>query len=97
MHLKDGSPAKIGDIVKHESGSPIGLIIGGNNASARCNLTLLTFAEACNSYSQKDAFAGAITDNEGKIVQRGAAVISQSTCMTASEYERIGSVNLGNS
>ena len=96
MHLKDGSPAKIGDIVKHESLGTIGLIIGGSTASDKCNLTLLNFSDACNSYSLKDAFAGAVTDSDGKIVQRGAVVVCQSTCQTASEYERIGHVNTGN-
>jgi hypothetical protein len=95
MHLNDGTPAKTGDIVKHKTSGLVGLIIGGSEGSNTCNLTLLTFFDACTCYGN-DAIAGSINDASGKPIERCAVGIQKSTCQTASEFERIGHSDVGN-
>lgn len=95
MHLKDGTPARPGDIIKAKSGTT-GLIVGGTAGSTTCNLTILVFQDAAANYGSGTVFAGAIRDAENKVVERVAIGITSQSCITASECERIGHIDVGN-
>lgn len=95
MHLKDGTPARTGDIIKAPSGT-VGLIVGGHAGSSSCNLQLVVFQDAAALYGCGTIFAGAMRNEEGKVTERAAVSVTQQSCFTASECERVAHIDIGN-
>lgn len=95
MHLKDGTPARPGDIIKTDGGL-IGCIIGGNVDSDACNLDVITFSDPSRDWGAVSSFCGAVRNNTGKVLERTAVRVQSVSAIQSKLCERIGHVDIGN-
>ncbi len=93
MHYKDGTPATLGDIIQHDSGS-VGIVIGGQIGNDYCSTQVVTFTPALNQQGCS-AFVGALRDVDNKHVATGAVRVSLEPYMQTRECVKIGHVDIG--
>jgi hypothetical protein len=96
MNLKDGTPARIGDIVQNTAGV-VGTVIGGTTSTdpTAATLSLVTIGSAFDTDGGQ-VFCGAFRDSSGVIIERGVAAFAHSSGILASDCSRIGHVDIGN-
>lgn len=95
MHYKDGTPAKLGDIVKHDSGA-VGIVIGGTIGSDYCSTQVVKFTPAnlpCNNGAP--GFVGALKDSTGKVEAVAGVAVTLDSCMQTRECVKIAHVDIG--
>ncbi len=93
MHYKDGTPAKLGDIIQHDSGS-VGIVIGGQIGNDTCATQVVTFTSAATQ-SGCSAFVGNLRDAEGGLVAQASVRVSLEPYMQTRECLKIGHVDIG--
>lgn len=98
MHYKDGTPAKLGDIVKHDSGA-VGIVIGGTIGSDYCTTSIVVFKPArtpAGQYCEPFAgFIGELRDEKGATVATAGVRVKLEPCMQTRECVRIDHVDIG--
>lgn len=95
MHYKDGTPAKLGDIVKHDSGA-VGIVIGGTIGSDYCSTSVVKFSPVGGQYPQPGpGFVGYLRDAMGKVEAVGAVAVALDSCMQTRECLKIDHVDIG--
>ena len=94
MHYKDGTPVTLGDIIKSPSGL-VGMVIGGTVGSTACNLNAVVFKDIGSLYSSGNGFIAKLVDDKNKLIAVGAVAVEMQSCLTASECEKLGHVDIG--
>jgi len=96
MHYKDGTPAKLGDIFKHDTGH-VGIIIGGQIGSDYCSTHAVTFRDVnAPDWSGPGAgYLGTLRDDAQNVVAHGAVKVVVEQAMQTREMVKIGHVDIG--
>lgn len=95
MHYKDGTPAKLGDIVQHDSGS-VGIVIGGTIGSDYCSTNVVKFQPSTTPYTPAGpGFVGLLREQDGKLVAVSGVVVALDPCMQTRECLKIAHVDIG--
>lgn len=100
MHYKDGTEAKLGDIVQHDSGA-VGIIIGGTIGSDYCTTQAVMFHPEKDSrganygYRYGAGYTGRLDDGAGNTVARSAVHVAHDQSMQTRECLKIGHVDIG--
>lgn len=97
MHYKDGTPALLGDIVKHDSGS-VGIVIGGLIGSDSCSTQVVMFKSPANSNAWDSAgagFVGALKEINNVVKSLGAVRVSFDSSVQTSACLKIGHMDIG--
>lgn len=93
MHYKDGTPAKLGDIVKHDSGN-VGIVIGGQIGNDYCSTQVVTVSSVMGQPGCS-AFVGNLKDAAGQVVAQAAVRVALEPYMQTRECVKIGHVDIG--
>lgn len=98
MHYKDGTPAKLGDIIKHDSGA-VGIVIGGMIGNDFCSTAVVAFKPAATPtghYSQPAAgFIAELKNEAGESIATGAVRTVLEPAWQTREMVKIGHVDIG--
>ena len=94
MHYKDGTPAKLGDIVQHDSGT-VGIVIGGQIGNDYCSTQVVTFKPTLTERGGCSAFVGNLRDTDGKPIAQGSVRVALDSYMQTREMVKIGHVDIG--
>ncbi len=95
MHYKDGTPAKLGDIVQHDTGA-VGIVIGGTIGSDYCSTQVVMFRgkKQLGHWGGGPGFVGLLRDEKQAPVG-GASVVAQlEPAVQTRECLKIGHVDL---
>ena len=100
MHYKDGTPAKLGDIIQRDDGA-VGIIIGGQIGNDYCSTQSVVFKPAKTNgqytgYATGPGYIGALVDEKGALVERAAVAVELAPCTQTRECLKIGHVDIGN-
>lgn len=98
MHYKDGTPATLGDIVKHDSGD-VGIVIGGQIGNDYCSTQVVKFVgvKPAGGYPQPQGagFIGQLRDENQQFVATASVVVQHDLCVQTRECLKIGHVDIG--
>ena len=95
MHYKDGTPAKLGDIVQHDSGH-VGIVIGGTIGSDYCSTHVVRFQSIAAKYPSGGAgFVGTLRESDGKLVAVAGVAVTLDQSTQTRECVKIGHVDIG--
>jgi hypothetical protein len=96
MHYKDGTEAKLGDIIKHDNGS-VGILIGGTVGSDYCSSQVVRFESGGTVYGEPTGpgYIGVLRDDKGKVLARTGVVVSFNSIAQTREHVKIGHVDIG--
>lgn len=95
MHYKDGTPAKLGDIVLNDSGD-VGCVIGGTIGSDTCSTQVVKFESAVKRWGGAGpGFAGVLRNQDGTVAARASVAVTFDSAMQTRECLKIGHVDIG--
>ena len=98
MHYKDGTPATLGDIVQHDSGS-VGIVIGGIIGNDYCSTSVVAFKPARtpdNHFSEPySGFVGELRDEKGVTVSTAGVRVKRESSLCTKDCIKIGHVDIG--
>jgi hypothetical protein len=96
MHYKDGTPAKLGDIVQRDDGA-VGILIGGQIGQEYCSSSIIAFkpAKSAFGFATGPGYLGVLLDERGAVLERSGVVVEHSTCTQTRECLKIGHVDIG--
>lgn len=100
MHYKDGTPAKLGDIIQRDDGA-VGIIIGGKIGDDYCSTSAVVFkpAKAAGTYpmyATGAGYLGVLLDEKGQLVAHAAVAVELAPGIQTRECLKIGHVDIGN-
>jgi hypothetical protein len=93
MHYKDGTPAKLGDIIQHDTGK-VGVLIGGQVGNDFCATSALWFNSPSGAL-QGAAFVGVLRNEQGVSIASASVVTTFDTYTQTRECVKIGHVDIG--
>jgi len=97
MHYKDGTPAIIGDIVKHDNGN-IGILIGGQFKNDYCSSQVVFFKKHGDYAGAVAGFVGTLRNSseEGaKIISTHAVAVTCDSGVQTCEMIKIDHIDIG--
>ncbi len=98
MHYKDGTEAKLGDIIQHDDGD-IGIVIGGTIGSDYCSTQVVKFTgkKRDGHFDQPGGpgFIGHLKDADGKVVSTAGVHVALHNAMQTREMVKIGHMDIG--
>ena len=96
MHYKDGTEAKLGDIIQHDNGS-IGILIGGVIGNDYCSSHVVSFQPVKGPYGPAigQGYIGQLCNEKYEVLKTGAVVVKLETAAQTREHIKIGHVDIG--
>ena len=96
MHYKDGTPAKLGDIVQHDSGH-VGIVIGGTIGSDFCTTHVVKFQTVAKGAwpSGGPGFIGTLRQQDGTVEAVAGVAVQLDQSMQTRECLKIAHVDIG--